>query len=327
MNLPYQLEEITPARFEDVARDVFVYQYTHNALYRSWADALGKTPHTVNGLETYPYLPVSFFKQQAVICLPNNEPLPDLCFESSTTSGQIPSKHYVPNVTMYEESYRRGFEQVYGSPKDYAILGLLPSYLERGRSSLVYMVQGLMTDSGHPQNGFYLNNFAQLAETLVQLEAAKQATLLFGVTYALLDFAEAFPMPLKYTTLIETGGMKGRKKEMVRPEMHSLLQNAFQVQHIHSEYGMTELLSQAWSGGEGIYRCPSWMRILLRDRNDPLQVMQEGRGLVNCIDLANVESCSFLAIDDMAIVLPSGEFEILGRADGSEIRGCSLLSL
>jgi hypothetical protein len=184
-----------------------------------------------------------------------------------------------------------------------------------------------MTDSGHPQNGFYLNNFAQLAETLVQLEAAQQATLLFGVTYALLDFAEAFPMPLKYTTLIETGGMKGRKKELVRPEIHRLLQDAFQVQCIHSEYGMTELLSQAWSGGHGIYRCPSWMRVLLRDRNDPLQVMQEGRGLVNCIDLANVASCSFLAIDDMAIVQPSGEFEILGRADGSEIRGCSLLSL
>ena len=327
MNLPYRLEEITPARFEDVARAVFVYQYTHNKVYRQWANAFGKTPDTVKGLDSYPYLPVQLFKQQPIICQAENEALPELFFESSTTTGQIPSRHYVRHVADYENAFMLGFEQVYGSPKQYAILGLLPSYLERGNSSLVYMVNTLMAKSAHSANGFFLHNFNDLANTLRQLEAAQQPTLLFGVTYALLDFADAFPMPLQYTTLIETGGMKGRKKELIRPEVHQQLNTAFQLKTIHSEYGMTELFSQAWSRGEGFYTAPPWMKILLRDRNDPLEIITQGRGLVNIIDLANHSTCSFLAVDDMAILHETGQFEILGRADGSEIRGCSLLSI
>lgn len=327
MILPYRLEEITPAHFEDVARAVFIHQYTHNKVYQQWANALGKTPETVNGLSSYAYLPVQLFKQQPIICQAENEALPDLCFESSTTTGQIPSRHYIRRVSDYENAFRLGFEKVYGSPKQYAILGLLPSYLERGNSSLVYMVNKLMELSGHSANGFFLYNFNELAAVLRELEVAQQATLLFGVTYALLDFAEAFPMPLQYTTIIETGGMKGRKKELIRPEVHSLLTSAFNIPKIHSEYGMTELFSQAWSSGEGIYTAPPWMKILLRDRNDPLQVTTQGRGLVNIIDLANHSTCSFLAVDDMAILHETGQFEILGRADGSEIRGCSLLSI
>ncbi len=323
---PFCPTTITANTFEEQALAVFVHQYTHNAVYRRWCELMGQSPETVKDITDIPYLPVQSFKQQAVICQYQQEPLPKLWFESSTTSGQTPSKHYIYNEQVYLDTLREGFKLAYGDVTQYAILGLLPSYLERGQSSLVYMVNDLMQQSGHALNGFYLNNVDVLAKTLKTLEAQKQATLLFGVTYALLDFAEAYPMPLQYTHIIETGGMKGRKKEMIRPEVHARLQAQFGPQPIHSEYGMTELLSQAYSKGNGLFACPPWMKILLRDRNDPRHILHSGRGLVNCIDLANYHSCSFLAIDDIAVVRESGEFEILGRADAAEVRGCSLLA-
>ena len=326
MSIPFDITHITPETFEQKAYEVFVHQYTHNTVYKRWCDLLKKTPLNVQKSYEFPYLPVQFFKQQTVICNYPDEPLPDLWFESSTTSGQIPSKHYIHDESLYRRTLLDGFKQVYGDPAQYAILGLLPSYLERGKSSLVYMVNELMQQSAHASNGFYLHDIEALAHTLKTLEAQHQPTLLFGVTYALIDFAEAFPSPLNYTTLIETGGMKGRKKEMIRPEVHAFLQQQLGPRPIHSEYGMTELMSQAWSTAQGVFACPPWMKLLLRDRNDPQHIFQHGRGLVNCIDLANYHSCSFLAIDDMAVVNPGGTFEILGRADAAEVRGCSLLA-
>jgi hypothetical protein len=231
---------------------------------------------------------------------------------------------------VYERSFRTAFDLFYGDPGNYCVLGLLPSYLERGESSLVYMVQDLINRSGHPQSGFYLNNLKELSEVLQQQEEKGQKTLLIGVTYALLDFAETFPMPLKHTIIMETGGMKGRKKELIRSEVNDLLKKAFGSREIHSEYGMTELLSQAYAR-DGRFRCPPWMRLLLRDETDPLSLKsQSGQpqsGPVNIIDLANLYSCSFIATDDLGRWHPDGSMEILGRIDNSDVRGCSLLAL
>jgi len=237
----------------------------------------------------------------------------------------ISSRHLVKDLSLYRESFTRGFELFYGSASEYCIIGLLPSYLERENSSLVLMADDLIRQSGHPQSGFYLNEFDKLAALLRELESREQKTLLIGVSFALLDFAEQYPIPLKHTIIMETGGMKGRRKELIRQELHAILQQSFSLSAIHSEYGMTELLSQAYSKGEGIYHCPPWMKILLRDDEDPLRVITSGSGVVNVIDLANIHSCSFIATDDAGKVYPDGSFEILGRVDGSDMRGCSLL--
>jgi hypothetical protein len=250
---------------------------------------------------------------------------PQHIFESSGTTGTINSRHYVRDIDLYRESFMSGFQLFYGSIKDWCIVGLLPAYLERKNSSLIVMVDALIKESNHPLSGFYLYEFKQVKELLIQLEKQKQKTLLIGVTFALLDFAEQFPIQLQHTVIMETGGMKGRRKELTRQEVHAALTKNFGINTIHSEYGMTELLSQAYSKGNGLFYCPPWMKVLVRDEEDPLIVNEQGRGVLNIIDLANIDSCSFIATDDVGIVYEDGSFEVHGRMDNSDMRGCSLL--
>jgi hypothetical protein len=308
--------------------ELFHFQYAHNALYKRFADALNCDAAKVNAIDQIPFLPISFFKQFPVTTTHFE---PQVVFESSGTTGMATSRHLVKDKKIYEESFMTAYEQFYGPVEGYCILGLLPSYLERSSSSLVYMVQHMMDVSKHPLNGFYLYNFEELFLTLQQLQAAGQKTLLIGVTYALLDFAEAFPVSLNNTIIMETGGMKGRKKELLRTEVHEVLKTAFGVDQIHSEYGMTELLSQAYSSKEGFFRTPPWMKVVLREEDDPLTLITQSQkqvsGAINVIDLANIYSCCFIATDDIGRLHPDSSFEILGRMDNSDIRGCSLLAI
>ncbi len=308
--------------FEALALEIFQYQLKNNAVYGAFVKALGTDTSRVDSLARIPFLPVRFFKNMKI---KSGDFEPAAVFESSGTTGMVNSRHLVKDLSIYQESFTRGFELIYGPASEFCIIGLLPSYLERGNSSLVYMVDKLIRQSGHPQSGFYLNEFDKLAIVLQELESRQQKTLLIGVSFALLDFVEKYQIPLKHTIIMETGGMKGRRKELIRPELHRILKAAFSVPVIHSEYGMTELLSQAYSKGEGIYHCPPWMKVLLRDDEDPLRVITSGSGVVNVIDLANIHSCSFIASDDAGKVYSDGSFEILGRVDGSDMRGCSLL--
>ncbi|HEX2535122.1 MAG TPA: acyl transferase [Chitinophagaceae bacterium] len=307
---------------------VFYYQYHHNSVYRSFCSVLGRHPGNVHQWQDIPFLPISFFKTQAVR---DGDFTPEAVFTSSGTTGAATSRHEVRSLALYERSFRQAFEQFYGAPSRYCLLGLLPAYLERGGSSLVYMVDRLIGDSGHPLSGFYLHDHERLAQTLQTLEAAGQPTLLIGVTYALLDFAERYPMPLRHTLLMETGGMKGRREELLRSEVHERLQAAFGVPAVHSEYGMTELLSQAYSAGAGRFGTPPWMKVLLREEDDPFALHAEGpatrSGAASIIDLANLHSCSFIATDDLCRLHPDGSFEIAGRIDHSDVRGCSLLAV
>ncbi|MBL7749182.1 MAG: acyl transferase [Chitinophagaceae bacterium] len=308
--------------FNDLALDVFGFQYHHNPVYRAYTDALGIKPELVTKVGQIPFLPIGFFKTHVV---KTTDFEPEKVFESSGTTGMVNSLHYVKSTGLYEESFTRGFEAVYGPVTDWCIIGLLPSYLERSGSSLVYMTDRLIQRSRHPESGFYLYEYDKLFDILTILEAQQQPTLVIGVTFALLDFAEKYRLPLKYTILMETGGMKGRRKEMVRPEVHAAIQLSFGPAPIHSEYGMTEMLSQAYSKGEGVFHCPPWMKVLLRDDEDPLQVRSFGSGVINVIDLANIYSCSFIATDDVGKLYPDGSFEVLGRIDGSDMRGCGLM--
>lgn len=310
--------------FEAHTMAVFEYQYRHNKVYRSFCDALGWKLNEAIQPENLPFLPISFFKSHPVVCSGTE---PALYFESSGTGNSIQSKHFVVEPKVYEQSFLQGFRLQYGPPSEWCFLGLLPSYLERTHSSLVYMVNHMMQQSNHPSNGFYLYNTDALYQHLLNLEASGQKTMLFGVTYALLDFAEKYRLQSKHTIVMETGGMKGRRKEMIREEVHEQLQNAFGAASIHSEYGMTELLSQAYSSGDGIFHCPPWMKVLVRDEDAPLSMKKSGRGAINIIDLANVYSCSFIATDDVGEVFEDGSFKVLGRLDNSDIRGCSLLAL
>lgn len=315
---------------EGLTLEIFRFQYQYTTIYRQYVDALGIDPHSVNRISGIPFLPIRFFKSHAVQAGVFE---PALIFESSGTTGSINSRHLVRDAGLYEESFTLGFERFYGPASNWCVIGLLPSYLERQNSSLVYMVNELIRQSGHPQSGFYLNEYEKLADVLFALEEKAQPTLLIGVTFGLLDFAENGKLPaLRHTTVMETGGMKGRRRELVRQEVHDLLSEAFKIQQIHSEYGMTELLSQAYSKGNGLFSCSPWMRVLVRDEADPLSILQPGEnrpvtGAVNIIDLANVYSCSFIATDDAAKVYPDGSFEILGRLDNSDIRGCSLMAV
>lgn len=308
--------------FEKLAMEIFNFQSENCPVYRDYLQALKLNPAKIHSLNQIPFLPVRFFKSHAVQTT-SFEPV--TIFESSGTSGSINSRHLVKDLSLYEESFIRGFELFYGPVKEYCIIGLLPSYLERKNSSLAYMVEKLIQLTEHPQSNFYLNEYEQLFAILGELEKRKQKTLLIGVTFALLDFAEKYPQSLQYTAIMETGGMKGRREEMIRPEVHELLKNAFHLSAIHSEYGMTELLSQAYSKGEGIFSCPPWMKILVRDEEDPFVVKRAGAGTINVIDLANIYSCSFIATDDVGKLYPDGSFEVLGRIDGSDLRGCSLM--
>lgn len=312
--------------FEKKALDIFRLQYNNNIVYKNYVDALKVDISTIDKPEAIPFLPIRFFKTHRVI---TGSFSPELIFESSGTTQTVNSKHLVKDAGIYEESFFSGFSRFYGNVKDWCVLGLLPSYLERKNSSLVYMVQRLIEKSGHEKSGFYLYDFNQLAHTLATLKAQGQQTLLIGVTFALLDFAEKYKMPLYNTIVMETGGMKGRRKEMIRNEVHDLLKDAFSLDAIHSEYGMSELLSQAYSKGDGIFRAPPWMRILLRDEEDPLAIKNsetgKTRGLINVIDLANIYSCSFIATDDLGALYIDGSFEVTGRMDNSDLRGCSLM--
>lgn len=309
--------------FVKAALKTFRFQHAHNAVYRNFCDLLNVDPGAVKTLEAIPFLPIQFFKTHEV--LSSTEPVQTV-FTSSGTTGMTTSRHLVTDTSLYEESYRRAFSRFYGHIEDYAILALLPSYLEREGSSLIYMVDDLIRLSGNPDSGFYLHNYDELILKLETLDAAGQNVLLFGVTYALLDLLERKRFQLRNTLIMETGGMKGKRKEMIREELHQILCDGFGVSAIHSEYGMTELLSQAYSLGDGIFECPNWMHILVRDPEDALSYVGEGRtGGLNVIDLANINSCSFIATQDLGKKFADGTFEVLGRFDHSDIRGCNLM--
>jgi hypothetical protein len=310
--------------FVEKALYCWQYQFKTNKIYKEWCRLMHADAASIQTCSSFPFLPISFFKTHKVVSSLFD---PAHVFESSGTTGTVNSRHYVRDAGLYRQSFMHGFEMFYSSVKDWCIVGLLPAYLERENSSLIVMVDALINESNHEQSGFYLYEFAQVKELLTALELQQQKTLLIGVTFALLDFSEQFPMQLKHTVIMETGGMKGRRKELTRQEVHTGLIKSFGVDTIHSEYGMTELLSQAYSKGNGRFYCPPWMRVLVRDEEDPLIVKEQGRGVLNIVDLANIDSCSFIATDDVGIVYEDGSFEVHGRIDNSDIRGCSLLVL
>ena len=311
------------ASFERIALDVFRYQSANNTLYREYCNALHVNATNVKSLPQIPFLPISFFKTHRVMTGTNN--IAEITFESSGTTGEQPSRHYVTDAAIYKSSLLQGFEEFYGDPSEYVILALLPSYLERQNASLVYMAKTLMEKSSHADNGFYINEWEKLSGVLSRLDKNKQKILLLGVTFALLDFAAAFPMRLESTIVMETGGMKGRREELTRAEVHATLKKQWQLNEVHSEYGMTELLSQAYAPAGGVFRCTNTMRVLVRDINDPLEVMERGTGGLNIVDLANINSCSFIATEDIGNIASDGRFEVLGRMDHSTLRGCSLM--
>jgi len=315
--------------FTTLALAIFQFQHQFNPVYRQYCDLLKIDPLKIDRIEKIPFLPIRFFKSHQVSTTDFN---PAVIFESSGTSQTVNSKHFVKELSLYSRSFNETFRLFYGDPSQWCIIALLPSYLERKNSSLVMMADELIKQSGHPKSGFYLNEWNQLNKSLKELESQQQKTILIGVTFALLDFAEQFPQTLKHTTIMETGGMKGRREEITRGQVHEILCRQFGLEKIHSEYGMTELLSQAYSYGEGIFNCSPWMKVLIREEDDPFAIHPSNqdrfiRGAINCIDLANIYSCSFLATEDAGKLYPDGSFELLGRLDNSDIRGCSLLTL
>ncbi len=315
---------VKAAQFDRLALEIFAFQYTHNALYAQYADAVGRPPVKVNSIEEIPFLPIRFFKSHQVV---TGSFVPEAVFESSGTTQTINSRHLVKSLDVYRQSFLQAFQLFYSAVSNWCIIGLLPSYLERSNSSLVVMADELIKQSGHPDSGFYLYEHEKLFNTLRELEKRRQKTLLIGVTFALLDFAEAFPMQLQHTVVMETGGMKGRREEWTRQQVHDFLKERLGVPTIHSEYGMTELLSQAYSKANGIFYCPPWMKVLLRADDDPLQPAGSPSGIINVIDLANIHSCSFIATDDAGKMHPDGGFEVIGRTDNSDLRGCSLMAI
>jgi hypothetical protein len=314
--------------FEALALEIFHFQYNNNPVYYQFCQSLNIDESSVNEIKKIPFLPISFFKTHRINTTTFE---PQAVFESSGTTSSINSRHFVKDITIYEKSFTKTFELFYGNVQDWCIIALLPSYLERKGSSLVMMAQKLIEQSSNPLSGFYLNDYEKLNNTLLQLEEKKQKTLLIGVTFALLDFAEQFPIALKNTILMETGGTKGRRKEITRPLVHEILCKAFNTINIHSEYGMTELLSQAYSKGKGIFQCPPWMKILIREEDDPFAIHLAGSrennsGAINIIDLANIYSCAFIAVEDAGKLYPDASFEVSGRIDHTDIRGCSLMT-
>jgi phenylacetate-coenzyme A ligase PaaK-like adenylate-forming protein len=310
-------------QFEKMALKVFRFQHENNLAYREFCNFLNTDIQKVKTLQQIPFLPIQFFKSHDVVS--NTDTIQET-FTSSGTTGMITSKHLITDVSLYEQSYRNAFSEFYGNIEDYAVLALLPSYLERDGSSLIYMVKDLIELSNNENSGFYLHNYNELITKLVQLDNDGQNVILIGVTYALLDLVEKQKFQLKNTIIMETGGMKGKRKEMIREELHEILCDGFGVESIHSEYGMTELLSQAYSLGNGIFECPAWMQILTRDTEDALSYVDYGKtGGINVIDLANFNSCSFIATQDLGKKNPNNSFEVLGRFDNSDIRGCNLM--
>ncbi|MEJ6675698.1 MAG: acyl transferase [Polaribacter sp.] len=311
--------------FKALSLAVFKHQFKNNKVYRSFCDLLFVHPSSISTIEEIPFLPIQFFKSREV--LSSLAEVQEI-FTSSGTTGSITSKHLVTDITLYKESYLKGFAHFYGNIEEYTILALLPNYIEREGSSLVFMVADLIQKSKKPESGFYLDNMQELAKKLIELDKTGQKTLLIGVSFALLDLIEMQQFNLKNTIIMETGGMKGRRKELVREELHAILKNGFGVTEIHSEYGMTELLSQGYSKGNGVFEIPPWMKILTRDTEDALSINASGKnGGINVIDLANYNSCSFIATQDLGKVHENGTFEIIGRFDNSDIRGCNLMVL
>lgn len=328
MNLTPDIFTISSQKqFEKIALKVFRYQYENNLVYKEFCDFMKTDVQKVKSLEQIPFLPIQFFKSHKVVSSnPETSELIQQTFTSSGTSGMLTSKHFVTDISLYEESYRKGFSQFYGNIEDYVVLALLPSYLEREGSSLIYMAEDLIKMTNNPESGFYLHNHEELIEKLIRLDNSGQNVILIGVTYALLDLIEKHPFRLQNTIIMETGGMKGKRKEMIREELHEQLCEGFGVTAIHSEYGMTELLSQAYSLGNGVFECPSWMQILVRDTEDALNYVSDGKtGGINVIDLANINSCAFIATQDLGKKNPNNSFEVLGRFDNSDIRGCNLM--
>ena len=309
-------------QFNELCIEIFHFQYAHTAVYKLFVDSLGIRPKTVKNVEQIPFMPIEFFRDHTVYAKENT---PEIVFTSSGTTGMSFSRHPVADASVYEASFNTAFRLFYGDPAEYRIFALLPSYLERSGSSLIYMAQNLINQSRHSQSGFYLQHTGELIHYLNQSE---EKTILLGVSFALLDLAETGAVQNPDLIVMETGGMKGRRKEIIREELHEVLKNGFGVDKIHSEYGMTELLSQAYSDGDGIYKSPPWMKVLIRDTNDPLSLIGDGKtGGINVIDLANLYSCSFIATQDLGKSHPNGTFEVLGRFDTSDIRGCNLMVL
>ena len=313
------------AQFEEMCMRVFRHQVNNNKVYQEFIKLLGRRPDQITRVEQIPFLPIDFFKSRDIL---SSSQRVETVFTSSGTTGSVPSRHLVTDLSVYRKSFTLGFEHFYGRPEDYIILALLPSYLERGGSSLVFMANELIQLSSSESSGFYLNNMEELAFNLAELDRSGQKILLLGVSYALLDLIALKQFKLNYTIVMETGGMKGKRREMVREELHKELSAGFGVDQIHSEYGMTELLSQAYSHGNGIFDCPPWMKVLIRDPEDPFQLLDRKRtGGVNVIDLANFNSCSFIATQDLGRAQDDSSFEIVGRFDHSDIRGCNLMAV
>ena len=313
------------AQFEEMCMRVFRHQFERNQTYQEFVELLGRNPSGIKQITDIPFLPIEFFKNRDILSSPAEV---EATFTSSGTTGSVPSRHLVTDLSVYQRSFVEGFKLFYGEPEEFVILALLPSYLERTGSSLVYMANELIKLSGSEHSGFYLNNMEELASNLTELDGSGKKVLLLGVSYALLDLIGLKRFSLKNTIVMETGGMKGRRKEMVREELHSELKAGFDLDRIHSEYGMTELLSQAYSKGNGVFKCPPWMRIVIRDPEDPFHTLENNRtGGVNVIDLANFNSCSFIATQDLGRLRADSGFEIVGRFDHSDIRGCNLMAV
>ena len=308
----------SPKDFEACALDLFRFQARHTPPYAEYVALLGINPDIVTRVEDIPFMPIELFKSHDVYC---GELAPEIIFTSSNTGSTVPSRHMMASLEDYRKSFTRAFEIFYGNPSEWSIYGLLPNYLEREGSSLVYMVDRLIHMAG--SGGFYLNEYERL---ISDMEADPKPKILLGVSYALWDMAEQYAPKLQNTIVMETGGMKGRRKELSKRELHEILCRGFGVEHIHSEYGMAELTSQAYSSGEGIFKTPAWMRIMVRDVNDPMDHGPQGmRGGIDIIDLANLSSCAFIQTQDMGRLMEDGRFVIEGRIAGSDIRGCNLL--
>lgn len=312
------------ADFEATALQVFGFQYENNTVYRTYCQHIGKSIENVQTLSDTPFLPISFFKTHDV---KTGDFEPELIFRSSGTTGMERSRHLIKDAALYRKSLIESFRHFYGNPSDYVFLALLPNYIEQKNSSLIYMMEELMRESGAKENGYYLYNHEDMYQKLIQLRDSQQKTILWGVTFALLDFAEKYTMDFPQLIVFETGGMKGRRKEMVKEELYDILRKAFGVTDIHSEYGMCELLSQAYSKGGNVFATPPWMQLRLRSEKDPFDGRnQMATGVINIIDLANLHSCAFIATEDLGRRHPDG-IEILGRMDHSQTRGCSLMVL
>ena len=319
-----KLLEFDGRNFDALAMDIFRWQAAHNPVYSRYLALLGVNPGDISSPDEIPFLPVSAFRKQRVV---SGKRKTERIFESSSTGASIPGKHHVADLSLYKTSILQAFRKFYGDPERYQIYPLLPSYLERKNASLVHMVKILMDAGKQKEVNFYLHNYGQLAEDLQRHGRGKRKILLIGVTFALLRFAAEYPMDLSRAIVMETGGMKGRGRELTREEVHERLKSAFGLQCVHSEYGMTEMLSQAYSAGEGLFEPAPGMKVSIRDLQDPFELKSAGQtGVIRIIDLANLYSCSFLETSDLGKVHPDGRFEVLGRIDHSEVRGCNLMA-